>query len=70
MSSEEGPVVKVNKKRGEETLKKLKTNDMLDGRRVIEQKGDMLYIPVKEGGDENYRLKKKEESNQHPSRGY
>ncbi len=59
MSSEEGPVVKVKKKRGEETLKKLKTNDMLDGRRVIEQKGDTLYIPVKEGGDENYRLKKR-----------
>lgn len=52
MTEEEYPVLRVSKKKGQETLEKVKSENNLDPRRQIQVDGDELLIPVKKGGDE------------------
>ena len=49
MPSKKGPVVKVEKNKGQEVFERLKEEDRLDGRRRIEERDGELIIPVKEG---------------------
>ncbi len=53
MASEENyPVLRVPKKDGQKTLEKVKAENNLDSKRRIQDDGDELLIPVKEGGNE------------------
>lgn len=62
MPSKKGPVVKVEKDKGQKVLERLKEEDRLDGSRIIEQRGNELIIPVKEGGQEDVLEKRKGKS--------
>jgi len=61
MPSKKGPVVKVEKNKGQEVFERLKEEDRLDGRRRIEERDGELIIPVKEGTVEDI-LEEREDS--------
>jgi len=51
MNEKDHPIIKVPKRKGQKTLRKLKEEDNLDPDRMIRSEGDLLIFPVKEDGD-------------------